>query len=274
MSNYMNTHLKTVDIHQLILALFLALLLILSLAFPTHLLAQTVFPSPIDDSEPESSSVAAPAVVNPSAPVSLTRLQQQFWTAIKEDDDWALSNAIYAGASPTSRLANGNTALHQAVVIPSPHTAAMLLKQPGVDINARNNAGETPLMLAVLRGQIKMVQSLVSAQAAVNHPGWTALHYAASATYEQAPEMIALLLDNFAYIDAESPNATTPLMMAARYGSSPNVAVLLESGADPKLKNQQGLNALDFATAGAMPDSIAMLSEVLLKIETLPAGTW
>ena len=33
-------------------------------------------------------------------------------------------------------------------------------------------------------------------------------------------------------------------------------------------------NALDFATAGAMPDSIAMLSEVLLKIETLPAGTW
>jgi ankyrin repeat protein len=63
-------------------------------------------------------------------------------------------------------------------------------------------------------------------------------------------------------------------MMAARYGSSPNVAVLLESGADPKLKNQQGLNALDFATAGAMPDSIAMLIEVLLKIETLPPGTW
>jgi ankyrin repeat protein len=50
--------------------------------------------------------------------------------------------------------------------------------------------------------------------------------------------------------------------------------VLLESGADPRLKNHQGLNALDFATAGAMPDSIAMLSELLLKMETLPAGTW
>ncbi|MFT6766565.1 MAG: ankyrin repeat protein [Burkholderiaceae bacterium] len=274
MSNYMNTHIKNVDIQRLILTLFLALLLMPSLAFPTQLLAQTVFPSTTDDNGTQPSSGAAPEVANPSAAVSSNTTQEQFWTAIKQDDVWALSNAIYAGASPTSRLTNGNTALHQAVDIPSPDTAAMLMRQPGIDINARNNAGETPLMLAVLRGQIKMVHALVSAKAAVNHPGWTALHYAASATYEQAPEMIALLLDNFAYIDAESPNATTPLMMAARYGSSPNVAVLLESGADPRLKNQQGLNALDFATAGAMPDSIAMLSEMSLKIETLPAGTW
>ncbi len=76
------------------------------------------------------------------------------------------------------------------------------MRQPGVDINARNNAGETPLMLAVLRGQIKMVHALVSAKAAVNHPGWTALHYAASATYEQVPDIIAFVPETLYYIDA------------------------------------------------------------------------
>ena len=56
-----------------------------------------------------------------------------------------------------------------------------------------------------------------------------------------------LLLENHAYIDAESPNGTTPLMMAAHYGTPAAVKLLLEAGADPTLKNQLGLTAIDFA---------------------------
>ena len=41
-------------------------------------------------------------------------------------------------------------------------------------------------------------------------------HYAASAG--NIP-IIAMLIENSAYIDAESPNGTTPLMMAAMYGT-------------------------------------------------------
>ncbi len=55
------------------------------------------------------------------------------------------------------------------------------------------------------------------------------------------------LLDASAYIDAESPNKTTPLMMAARYGSEQAVKLLFEEGADPTLRNEQGLSAADFA---------------------------
>ena len=67
--------------------------------------------------------------------------------------------------------------------------------------------------------------------------------------------MIDLLLEYHAYIDAESPNGTTPLMMAAGYGSVQATRVLLRAGADVTVKNAEGLTALDFALGFAKPDS-------------------
>jgi hypothetical protein len=61
---------------------------------------------------------------------------------------------------------------------------------------------------------------------------------------------VALLLDKGAPVDARSPNGTTPLMMAARYGAEPSVDLLLQRGADPKLKNDRQLSAADFARQG------------------------
>jgi ankyrin repeat protein len=57
------------------------------------------------------------------------------------------------------------------------------------------------------------------------------------------------LLDHDAYIDAESPNKTTPLMMAARGGYRDVAEYLLSQGADLHAKNELGLTAVDFARA-------------------------
>jgi uncharacterized protein len=59
--------------------------------------------------------------------------------------------------------------------------------------------------------------------------------------------LVKLLLDRGATVDAESPNGTTPLMMAAQYGSEESVDALLARGADPKRRNQRNMAALDFA---------------------------
>lgn len=59
--------------------------------------------------------------------------------------------------------------------------------------------------------------------------------------------MVKYLVDHAAYIDAESPNGTTPLMMAARGGHIETVKLLLDEGADMRLKNQQGMTVIDFA---------------------------
>ena len=70
------------------------------------------------------------------------------------------------------------------------------------------------------------------------------MHYAASV---DARDIVALLLDHAAYIDAESPNRTTPLMMAARSGFDQLAHQLVDAGADPTPVNQRDLTAADFA---------------------------
>jgi len=65
-----------------------------------------------------------------------------------------------------------------------------------------------------------------------------------------------LLIENHAYLDAASPNGTTPLMMAAHYGTPMATKLLLEEGADPRIKNQLGLTALAFARRANKPESV------------------
>ena len=123
--------------------------------------------------------------------------------------------------------------------------------------------------MAALKGEFELAAQMVKKGADVNKTGWTPLHYAASNGHVA---VIKLLLENHAYIDAESPNGTTPLMMASMYGSPDAVKLLLDEGADLSLKNQQGMTALDFADRGKRPDAVELLTKAQrLKYST---GKW
>jgi ankyrin repeat protein len=99
-------------------------------------------------------------------------------------------------------------------------------------------------MMAALRGHLTWCKRLVERGAAVNRAGWTPLHYAATGP---EPQVVSFLLASGAKVDAASPNGTTPLMMAARYGQEDSVQLLLGARADPRLRNQKDLSAADFA---------------------------
>jgi ankyrin repeat protein len=101
-------------------------------------------------------------------------------------------------------------------------------------------------MLAALHADLPLVKRLYTLHARINRPGWTPLHYAASGTDEGVSEW---LLRQGADINARAPNGNTPLMMAAKYGPYDLAKKLLAAGADPKLRNEQGLGAADFAQA-------------------------
>ena len=195
-----------------------------------------------------------------------------FFAAARRDDESTIVQLVFRGFDLNTRDEHGNHALLLAIREGSDKVANFLLDQPLVQVEARNAAGESPLMLAVLKGRVGLVQRLIARKAEVNKPGWAPLHYAATNADPVGVELIRLLLDHHAYIDAESPNKTTPLMMAARYGSPQGVQLLLEEGADPTLKNEQGLTALDFAVQAERKDAAALINTALRA--RLPSGTW
>jgi ankyrin repeat protein len=147
--------------------------------------------------------------------------------------------------------ARGDTLLIAAIRDDSARTIEFLIAEQGTDLEATNAVGETALMIAAYRNRRDTVEKLLERGAEVNRPGWTPLHYAASV---DARDIVALLLDHSAYIDAESPNRTTPLMMAARGGYGELCRQLIDAGADPTPVNERDLSASDFAKrAGDLP---------------------
>ena len=172
---------------------------------------------------------------------------EDFFIAIRNDNVGKLSNLLQRGFDPNTRNEKGQPGLTVAMQEQSPKVARMLVDQPTIDVNALNLAGESALMIAAIKGDLASVKLLLDRGARVSQPGWTALHYAASG---REPSTVEWLLDRGAEVDALSPNGSTPLMMAAQYGSEASVDLLLARGANMALRNQQNLGAIDFARSG------------------------
>jgi ankyrin repeat protein len=192
-----------------------------------------------------------------------------FFNAIKQDNPVTLKALLARGFDANTPDPKGQHGLYVALAEPSLQAAQVLASWPKTDVNRLNAKGESPLMLAALKGHRDLAEQLIKRGGDVNKTGWTPLHYAASSGQLA---IISLLIEHSAYIDAESPNGTTPLMMAAMYGTQAAVSLLLQEGADPQLKNQQGLTALQFAQRGNRLDAVETISAFIRSKR--PAGQW
>lgn len=172
---------------------------------------------------------------------------REWFDAIRLDDVRRLNGLLARGFDPNSvEPERVDTGLILAVRLKSRKVFARLLELTEVNIDARSQNGDTALMVAAFQSDAASALALIDKGAEINRPGWTALHYAAASGNLA---IIRRLLDESAYIDAESPNKTTPLMMAARGGHDDAARLLLVEGADVALKNEAGLTASDFARA-------------------------
>ncbi|HWI82962.1 ankyrin repeat domain-containing protein [Ramlibacter sp.] len=194
---------------------------------------------------------------------------EDFFSAIKQDDAGTVQSLLQRGFDPNTLDPRGLNGLYLALREPAPKVVQTLIAWPKTNVEIRTAQDESPLMMASLKGQTDVVQKLIDRGADVNKTGWTALHYAATGGHLA---IMALLLEHHAYIDAESPNGTTPLMMAAHYGSTEAVKLLLNEGADATLKNQQGLTAIDFAHRANRGDAADLIAQAIRQKQ--PKGKW
>ena len=188
---------------------------------------------------------------------------EDFFVAILRDDGDAITALLRRGFDPNTRDPKGQVGLTMALQNDANKAVAALLASRQLNVEARNAKDESPLMMAAIKGDVEAVKALIARDADVNKTGWTPLHYAASAGSPQHAVIISLLLENHAYIDAASLNGTTPLMMAAQYGSTEALQLLLDEGADPTLKNQLGLTAADFALRVSRTESAERIAAAI-----------
>jgi len=122
------------------------------------------------------------------------------------------------------------------------------------------------LFEAVNRGDAKMVQQLLSAGADVNaldEAGWTPL---ARAVYSQELkhgflDVVQVLIEAGANLEATIGYAVRPLMLAAGYGETDIVDLLIRSGADVLAKNEGGFTALMMVKQKHYVDVVNLLHE-------------
>jgi uncharacterized protein len=194
---------------------------------------------------------------------------EDFFAAVKQDDASQVRALLSRGFDPDTLDPKGLSGLYLALREPSPKVAQVLIDWPKTNVEIRTAQDESPLMMACLKGDLALAKKLIDRGADVNKTGWAPLHYAATNGHL---EIMELLFANNAYIDADSPNGTTPLMMAAQYGSTAAVKRLLEEGADPALKNQLGLTAIDFANRANRPDAAELIAAAVRT--TRAKGKW
>jgi uncharacterized protein len=194
---------------------------------------------------------------------------EDFFSAVKQDDAATVQGLLERGFDPDTLDPKGLSGLYLAVREPSPKVAEVLVDWPKTNVEIRTDHDESALMMACLKGQLELAKKLIARGADVNKPGWTPLHYAATNGHL---DIMEVLFANNAYIDAESPNGTTPLMMAAQYGTADAVRRLLEEGADPTLKNQVGLTAIDFAYRANRTEAADLIANAIRQ--SRPKGKW
>ena len=112
-----------------------------------------------------------------------------------------------------------------------------------IDVNAaaftEGTWRATPLWYAVARGgNIDLVQYLLASGSTPEHCLWAAV-------FREDLDMIALLVDGGARLDAVAEQET-PLLHSVKYSKFRGAKALLEAGADPDYRDVRGMTALHY----------------------------
>ena len=186
---------------------------------------------------------------------------------------------IENGANLNARDNDGYTALHMAAFFCRTDTMKLLLDKDA-EVNAKSIRGETPLLIVAspwsqgLEGFYRELEGLLQIQldlerikatrpqvaAILRRSGgktvgdlWTA---AGQGNIEAIKQHVSAGTD----LNAKEPGwGNTPLIVAAIYGQTEAAGLLIENGANPNARNNEGATALHVAAFFCRTDTVKLL---------------
>ena len=169
-------------------------------------------------------------------------------TAALERGDYFEAQRLLAeeGLDPNAKDRDGQTPLAAAAVSGSPDLIDLLLDY-GADLERKAKRGMTPLLAALDADQEAAALVLLDRGAnpgSVDKNGENALMWA---SYNGLHQVIDRVLGDGAKVDWQNHEGRTALMSAARKGNLATVKKLLEAGADPTLADKGGATAYSLA---------------------------
>ncbi|XP_062711314.1 uncharacterized protein LOC134289471 [Aedes albopictus] len=165
---------------------------------------------------------------------------------------------------------NGETLIHFAARN-NMNTVKMLIDDYAVDVNAQDNDGNTPLLLAAKRYKWEMVKMLIDKDSKYsadykisNNAGQTLIHFAAESGNM---EIVQMLIDDYAAdVNAQDNDGNTPLLLAAKNDKWEMVKMLIDKdfkySADYKIANKAGQTLIHLAAEGDNMEMVQMLIDV------------
>ncbi|XP_022796758.1 uncharacterized protein LOC111335162 isoform X2 [Stylophora pistillata] len=128
----------------------------------------------------------------------------------------------------------------------------------GIGIDARDESGRTPLVTAILNGQLQAIKYLIGngADPLKRSHGWNSLHWA---SFFGHTDVIEFLIRHVPDIDSRADQDMTPVLIATRYGKLQTVEFLISKGANLDLRDDRGWSSLHWASDINRTDIIELL---------------
>ncbi len=205
--------------------------------------------------------------------LSIYSFYRDFYTGLDNPLVWPLLLVPYLLHSLIRVLFHSSTprvpatsSLEQAVSRGRAETIKNLIAK-GMDINARNIRGQTPLHLATEKGNGDAVQLLLDSGAEVDavaiDSGCTALHYAARLGHV---DLCELLVRHGADPDVQTDSLETPLHLAVARGHSKVVELLLKYHARLDIRDKNGMTPLQRAENTKKREIVTLIRQHLSEV--------